>query len=155
MLYRPRDPRGPYTGDMGKVPKQLHKSPLFQLERLRKLTRDAVEAALSQTGITVREYWVLTMLAEGPTTQQAEICEALALDPSEVVRILTGLVKMQLVTRDRDPQDRRRQIVALTVEGKKLQKKAADTVATAEQTALDDSSKKQLKQLRKMSKAVL
>ena len=86
---------------------------------------------------------------------RAEICEALALDPSEVVRILTGLVKKQLVTRDRDPQDRRRQIVALTVEGKKLQKKAADTVATAEQTALDDSSKKQLKQLRKMSKAVL
>ena len=140
---------------MSEIPSLLSQSPLFQLEKLRKTTRDAVEEALSTKDVTLREYWVLTCLASAPTTQQAELTEALGIDPSDIVRILDKLVRKGLVTRQRAPEDRRRQVVALKKTGRKLHKKLATKVTEAEKTALDDSSKKQLKQLRKMSKAVL
>ena len=140
---------------MSEIPSLLSQSPLFQLEKLRKTTRDAVEEALSAKDVTLREYWVLTCLASAPTTQQAELTEALGIDPSDIVRILDKLVRKGLVTRQRAPEDRRRQVVALKKTGRKLHKKLATKVTEAEKTALDDSSKKQLKQLRKMSKAVL
>lgn len=140
---------------MSEIPSLLSQSPLFQLEKLRKTTRDAVEEALSAKDVTLREYWVLTCLASTPTTQQAELTEALGIDPSDIVRILDKLVRKGLVTRQRAPEDRRRQVVALKKTGRKLHKKLANKVTEAEKTALDDSSKKQLKQLRKMSKAVL
>ncbi|WP_297189805.1 MarR family transcriptional regulator [uncultured Corynebacterium sp.] len=140
---------------MSEIPSLLSQSPLFQLEKLRKTTRDAVEEALSAKDVTLREYWVLTCLASAPTTQQAELTEALGIDPSDIVRILDKLVRKGLVTRQRAPEDRRRQVVALKKTGRKLHKKLANKVTEAEKTALDDSSKKQLKQLRKMSKAVL
>ena len=140
---------------MSEIPSLLSQSPLFQLEKLRKTTRDAVEEALSAKDVTLREYWVLTCLASAPTTQQAELTEALGIDPSDIVRILDKLVRKGLVTRQRAPEDRRRQVVTLKKTGRKLHKKLANKVTEAEKTALDDSSKKQLKQLRKMSKAVL
>ncbi|QRP71935.1 MarR family winged helix-turn-helix transcriptional regulator [Corynebacterium glucuronolyticum] len=145
----------PTLGTMSEIPSLLTQSPLFQLEKVRKTTRDAVDAALVPTDVTLREYWVLTCLAPAPTAQQAEISAALGIDPSDVVRILDKLVRKGLVTRDRAAEDRRRQVVALTKAGRKLHKKLASAVTEAEKTALDDSSKKQLKQLRKMSKAVL
>lgn len=102
---------------MSEIPSLLSQSPLFQLEKLRKTTRDAVEEALSAKDVTLREYWVLTCLASAPTTQQAELTEALGIDPSDIVRILDKLVRKGLVTRQRAPEDRRRQVVALKKDG--------------------------------------
>lgn len=76
---------------------------------------------------------VLTCPASASTTQQAELTDTLGIDPSDVVRILDKLVRDAGTA----AEDRSRQVVALT---------------EAEKTALDESSKKQL---RKMSKAVL
>ena len=43
------------------IPTTLLESPSFQLERLRRRTRDGVEAALQTKQTTLREYWVLTL----------------------------------------------------------------------------------------------
>jgi DNA-binding MarR family transcriptional regulator len=52
----------------------------------------------------------------GPLSQQ-ELGEVLSLDPSNVVGLLNELEQRELVTRRRDPTDRRRHIVELSAKG--------------------------------------
>jgi DNA-binding MarR family transcriptional regulator len=52
----------------------------------------------------------------GPLSQQ-ELGEVLSLDPSNVVGLLNELEQRELVTRRRDPADRRRHIVEMSTKG--------------------------------------
>ncbi|MDO5669385.1 MAG: MarR family transcriptional regulator [Corynebacterium sp.] len=137
------------------VPVTLLESPSFQLERLRRRTRDEVESALATRGTTMRGYWVLTCLAERDATSQSVLSETLAIDASDMVRLIDGLEEQGWAKRERDPKDRRRQIVTSTKKGTKAQSELAELVAAAESAALDESTGKQLKHLRKLTKAVL
>lgn len=140
---------------MNSIPTELLESPSFQLERLRRRTRDGVEAALSTKQTTLREYWVLTCLVESSATSQSSLSELLAIDASDMVRLLDSLEKRGWAKRERDPQDRRRQIVASTKKGSKAQKELAQLVDSAEEEALDSSTNKQLKHLRKLAKSII
>lgn len=64
-----------------------------------------------------RHMIALKLLGErGPMTQHA-VSLALRLDPSNVVGLLNELEERALITRRRDPADRRRHIVELTAAG--------------------------------------
>jgi DNA-binding MarR family transcriptional regulator len=59
----------------------------------------------------------LKLLSEqGPASQQG-LTDALSLDPSNVVGLLNELEERELITRRRDPADRRRHIVELSARG--------------------------------------
>ena len=136
----PQSVDSPTTGG---VPATLLESPSFQLERLRRRTRDEVEAALGARGTTMRGYWALTCLVERDASSQASLSATLGLEAQGWAR------------RERDPKDRRRQIVTSTKKGTKAQAELAQLVTDAEAAALDESTGKQLKHLRKLTKAVL
>ena len=89
---------------------------------------DRVRDALAGAGLTMRSAFTLTHLADGPVNQQALI-DLLGVDPSALVAVLNELESLGLVSRQRDPADRRRHIVKLTGEG-------AATLRTVE-TVLD------------------
>ena len=72
-----------------------------------------------------------------------------------MVRLIDGLETKSWVKRERDPKDRRRQIVASTKKGRQAQKELAELVTAAEDRALDESTSKQLKHLRKLAKAII
>ncbi|PRQ11548.1 MarR family transcriptional regulator [Corynebacterium sp. 13CS0277] len=137
------------------VPTALLESPSFQLERLRRRTRDHVEADLAGHKTTLREFWVLTCLVSGDAASQSALCDVLAVDASDMVRLVDALEKRGWAKRERDPKDRRRQIVASTKKGKSAQKELAVLVAAAEDRALDESTSKQLKHLRKLAKSII
>ena len=137
------------------IPTALLESPSFQLERLRRRTRDEVEAALATMNTTQREYWVLTCLIDADASSQSWLSETLAIDASDMVRLIDALEKNGWVQRERDPKDRRRQIVAATKKGTKAQSELAELIAEAEDRALDVSTNKQLKHLRKLASAIL
>lgn len=137
------------------VPLSLLESPSFQLERLRRRTRDEVESALSKQSTSLREYWVLACLVDRAAASQSTLSETLAIDASDMVRLIDSLEARGWAKRERDPKDRRRQIVSSTKKGAKAQAMLAGLVADAENIALDESSKKQLKHLRNLSVAVL
>ncbi|RSZ65123.1 MarR family transcriptional regulator [Corynebacterium hylobatis] len=143
------------TAEQTGLPLPLLESPSFQLERLRRRTRDGVEAALSTHDTTMREYWVLTCLIEGDAASQSALSEALAIDASDMVRLIDALETKGWARRERDPKDRRRQIVTSTKAGAKAQAELAVLVAQAEKAALDDSTGKQRKHLRKLTQVVL
>lgn len=137
------------------IPTDLLESPSFQLERLRRRTRDSVEAALNTKQTTIREYWVLTCLVDGDAASQSYLSETLAIDASDMVRLIDALESRGWAKRERDPKDRRRQIVASTKKGIKAQKELSELVSVAEDAALDESTSKQLKHLRKLAKRII
>ncbi|MBT0770727.1 winged helix-turn-helix transcriptional regulator [Kineosporia sp. J2-2] len=88
---------------------------LPMLDYLARLGRRAVE---SQAGtLRPRHVIALELLRDqGPCGQQ-RLAEALSLDPSNVVGLLNELEQRELITRRRDPADRRRHIVELSGKG--------------------------------------
>lgn len=137
------------------IPTSLLESPSFQLERLRRRTREGVEAALQTKRTTLREYWVLTCLVAEAASSQSALSETLAIDASDMVRLLDSLESRNWVKRERDAKDRRRQIIASTKKGVKAHKELTVLVAKAEDEALDASTNKQLKHLRKLATAII
>lgn len=136
------------------LPSTLTKSPSFQIERVRRHTKDLVEKALNGHGTSMREYWVLSCVLDKPLSQR-ELSELLVIDASDMVRLIDCLEKQEWVKRDRDPKDRRRQIVTATKKGTKMHHTLAKDVAAAEDQALEVSSTKQLKSIKKLSRAIL
>jgi len=87
------------------------------LDHLARVGRRAAEASMSPGGLRPRHLIALKLLSEqGPTSQQG-LAEALSLDPSNVVGLLNELEERGLITRRRDPADRRRHIVELSAAG--------------------------------------
>lgn len=136
------------------LPSALIKSPSFQIERVRRHTKDEVERTLCKHEVSMRGFWVLTCVAENALSQ-SQLSSLLAVDASDMVRLVDSLEDLGWVKRDRDPKDRRRQIVTATKKGSKALNTLAGEVADAEDRALDASSSKQLKSLKKLSKAIL
>ncbi len=137
------------------LPADLLSSPSFQLERLRRRTREFVETALADEGYNLREYWVLTCLAAGDAASQATLGEILGVDRSDMVRLVDSLERRHLAKRVKDPKDRRRQIISITKKGVKAHNALRPLVTKAEDSALDESTSKQLKHLNKLAKAII
>ena len=86
------------------------------LDHLARLGRRAAEAS-TPGGLRPRHLRALGILSEqGPQSQQG-LGEVLSLDPSNVVGLLNDLEERGLITRQRDPSDRRRHIVELSATG--------------------------------------
>ena len=136
------------------IPSDLLASPSFQLERLRRRTRDRVEAVLAKDDTSLRGYWVLTCLTSDDAASQTTLCSILGMDASDMVRLLDALEARGWCKRTRDPKDWRRQIVAATKKGRNAQKRLSVLVSQAEDAALEESTPKQLKQLRKLAQAI-
>ena len=136
------------------LPAVLAKSPSFQIESVHRHTKNEVERALAEENTTIREYWILSCVTAQPCSQ-TQLATLLAIDASDMVRLIDSLEGHGWVTRDRDPKDRRRQIVTPTKKGTKAHAELAARVAAAEERALDASSQKQLKSLKKLSRAIL
>lgn len=136
------------------LPNALTKSPSFQIERVRRHTKEEVERTLFKHDVSMRGFWVLTCV-DNTALSQSQLSSLLAVDASDMVRLVDSLENLGWVKRDRDPKDRRRQIVTATKKGSKALGTLAAEVADAEDRALDASSAKQLKSLKKLSKAIL
>lgn len=85
------------------------------LDYLARMGRRAAEAL--PDALRPRHVIALELIGDrGPLGQQA-VAEALRLDPSNVVGLLNELEDKELVTRRRDPADRRRHIVEISPKG--------------------------------------
>ena len=87
------------------------------LNHLARVGRRAAEVSMSPGGLRPRHLIALGLLSEqGPLSQQG-LGEVLSLDPSNVVGLLNELEQRELITRRRDPADRRRHNVELSPKG--------------------------------------
>jgi DNA-binding MarR family transcriptional regulator len=87
------------------------------IDHLARISRRAADAAMADGSLRPRHVIALRLLSEwGPMTQHA-VGAALSLDPSNVVGLLNELEERGLITRRRDPADRRRHIVEVSATG--------------------------------------
>ena len=91
-------------------------------------------------GVKTKEFVTLLYLREMTKTTQQRLAEALMLDANNTVILLNGLEDKGMVERTRDPEDRRRHLVAITPKGHKALEKAEREVETVEGDVLGNLS---------------
>lgn len=103
----------------------LLRFPSYVLGKMHKTVHAGVDSPL-------REHWVLVYLEDrGDDISQQEISDALAIDRSEVVRLVDGLEKAGLVVRNRDTVDRRKYRLVLTDAGRSERRRVDALIETA------------------------
>jgi DNA-binding MarR family transcriptional regulator len=108
----------------------------FLLKQAFALMDAATERELAQLSVNGREFAVLTLVdAEGAASQQ-RLAARIGVDRTTMVALIDALEEKRLVTRRRDPSDRRAYIVEATPAGRKTLQGALKAVKVAEQQAL-------------------
>jgi MarR family transcriptional regulator, lower aerobic nicotinate degradation pathway regulator len=101
-----------------RLPEELVASTTFLLKRLGFAAKERSMEAYEEAGLHPYHHAVLVAVGEGPHETQGAIAETLGYDKGQLVGLLDELEERGLVERRRDPQDRRRQLVSLTPDGK-------------------------------------
>ncbi|WP_333769998.1 MarR family winged helix-turn-helix transcriptional regulator [Streptomyces sp. IBSBF 2435] len=100
------------------IPPTLTALTTYLLSRTGKDARGRLAAELSARGLRLWHMAVLAALADFGPHSQRDLAERLAIDPSDIVKVLDDLAGAGHVTRTRDPVDRRRLRVCLTPDGR-------------------------------------
>lgn len=101
-------------------------------------------------GMRLRQFVVLSYLAERDGVPQHELADVLCMDANNLVILLNELESLHYAKRERDPADRRRHIVVLTAEGRvafKRGEKARETFEDDVLRALDPEERETLRRL--------
>jgi DNA-binding MarR family transcriptional regulator len=121
---------------MAKTRTKVDQQLLPLVDHLARVGRRAIETSALPTGLRPRHLIALDLLSQqGPASQQG-LAEALSLDPSNVVGLLNELEDRGLITRRRDPADRRRHIVELSTDGEEELGRARDSYRVVEDDLL-------------------
>jgi DNA-binding MarR family transcriptional regulator len=94
------------------------------------------DAALAPLGIGSKEFGVLRVLVGREPMSQQEIAGKLGVDRTTMVALIDSFEEKGIVTRQPDPNDRRRNCVGLTRPGLELYGKADAAYIAAEQEFL-------------------
>lgn len=132
------------------LPEELLSSPGFLLSRVGHGMKMRVLDELEEAGCPGFQYGVLALLREGATQTQSRIADVIGVDRSQLVGELDELEAHGLIERRRDPQDRRRHMVAITPKGKKELVRLRGIVRRIEDeylAPLDPESRRQLHDL--------
>jgi len=115
-----------------KLPQELVDATTFLLKRLGFAAKERALAAYEETGLHPYHHAVLLVLDEGSRETQGSIADALGYDRGQLVGLLDDLEERALVERQRDPNDRRRHLVHLTSDGKRMLKRLRALAARLE-----------------------
>jgi DNA-binding MarR family transcriptional regulator len=129
-----------------RFPKELVSSTVFLLKRLGMTAKEQTIGAFDEAGLHPYHHAILAVLDEGSRETQGAIADALGYDKGQLVGLLDELEDAGLVSRRRDPADRRRQIVQMTPAGRKTLDKLRRVAARVEDEFLSALSEKEREQ---------
>ena len=98
---------------------------------------------------------MLTFVRAADGLSQQELSARLGLDPTIVVGLVDGLEDRDLMSRRRDPADRRRNVLSVTAAGEALQADAVAAAARAEADFLGPARSRPAQELRRWLLAVM
>ncbi|WP_323777542.1 homoprotocatechuate degradation operon regulator HpaR [Leisingera sp.] len=90
------------------------------LLRARERVMGPIRALLSGAGLTEQQWRVLRVVQESGPIDPTQIADKACLLLPSLTRILQKLEEKQLISRERDRQDRRRQVVRITTGGARV-----------------------------------
>nr|WP_225443638.1 MarR family winged helix-turn-helix transcriptional regulator [Lolliginicoccus lacisalsi] len=127
----------------------------FLLARLHRELRDHTEKQLCDAGFSLRTHWILECITHAARPSQQDVSNALAIDRSDMVRVIDDLEERGLLTRTRDKKDRRRHTLALTASGEAAHALCRGVVDHALVTVLAPLSRKERATLQKLARKAL
>lgn len=107
-------------------------------------------AGLAAEGLLLRHYAAIATLEHRAPCAQSDLAKAMGWDPADAVGILRTLDERGLVTRDRDPADRRRHVLRLTPAGLSAVQRCHELAARAQEellAPLDPAEREELRRL--------
>ncbi|KAB7845110.1 winged helix-turn-helix transcriptional regulator [Streptomyces mobaraensis NBRC 13819 = DSM 40847] len=108
----------------------------YLLSRVGKNARGRVAARLADRDLRMWHMAVLAALADFGPHAQRELAERLAIDPSDMTKVVDDLAALGHVERTRDPRDRRRLTVTLSPTGATELARLTDDVRAAQDALL-------------------
>lgn len=120
-----------------RAPARLQALPSWLLSQASGIAASLVDDALSADGIRRQDYRVLVALDEAGAASQADLGRSVWLDRSDLHGVVTALERRGLVARERDPDDRRRNVVTLTDTGRKTLAELNDRIDAAQALLLE------------------
>jgi DNA-binding MarR family transcriptional regulator len=133
---------------MARAPEQVPISAL--LAALGREATARVRRAMRPLGLGAQQFLVLKQIQVLGQTSQAELADALAIDPSNLATIAADLCDRDLAVRTRDEVDRRRYVLRLSPTGERLLRDTEGAITDAEAqllAALDQEQRDQLSSL--------
>lgn len=134
----------------GSVLEELTSSPGFLLALLGQDAMRRLRAALTNHNLKPRQFQLLDLLHDRGPISQRELGATMSVDHSVLVTLLNPLEADGLVSRTRDPGDRRRHVVTLTSSGKRQLDRAAGAQREAEDDVLSGLTTEQRDELRNL-----
>jgi MarR family transcriptional regulator, lower aerobic nicotinate degradation pathway regulator len=106
-----------------------------------------VRRAIRPLGLGAQQFLVISQLHALGEASQAELADALAIDPSNLAAIAADLCDRELVERTRHERDRRRYVLRLSRAGEQLLRRTEGAIAVAEADLLAPLDRRQREQL--------
>ncbi|MCB0564981.1 MAG: MarR family transcriptional regulator [Phaeodactylibacter sp.] len=128
---------------------RLEQLPVFYMEQIVRQYRYMATQALKshQAGLSVDQWVLLKQISENNGSSQVEIGNSTVKDAPTTTRIIDQLVNKHLVSKQLDPQDRRRYMVFVTEKGRQLIERLIPVVQEYRQVPLRGFSSTEQKQL--------
>ncbi|MEO5706434.1 MAG: MarR family transcriptional regulator [Alteraurantiacibacter sp.] len=98
----------------------LYRRPGFMIRRAHQISLALFEEAAQEFGITTTQFSVLHTLRAWPEIDQVSLCTLIGLDRSTATLVLTTLERNALIERRQDPDDKRRNLLVLSPQGRAL-----------------------------------
>jgi len=115
-----------------------------------------VDASLEPLGIRVKHYIILLLLSQVTAAlPQKEIGCRLRIDRNTMVSLIDDLEALALVTRSRDPNDRRSYAISITKKGRELAPQADKIVAETDARFAEALNADELEQLSRLLSKLL
>lgn len=104
----------------------------YRLVKVGELAVATAERALEPLGVKPRHFNVLATLAADTTLSQQDVSQLLGIDPNVLVGVIDDLERRGLAERRRNPRDRRRHVIIVTPDGRRLLAEGAARLDAAE-----------------------
>lgn len=127
----------------------LDNAPAFLITRVARLLRFDLWKVLGERGtdLTPEQYFMLYRLNEGDGRSQIELADRVLVDRPNVTRLVDALEKKNLVRRGADASDRRKSLVYLTPDGRRLIRKLLKLIVTARKRIFSGVTAREVEQL--------
>ncbi len=112
--------------------RETEPSMLYTVGRLDRVVRNAIDAVVSERGISVTQYTVLSVLSHRTALSNAQLARRSYVSPQSMMEVLKVLEELGLVKRKDDPNHGRIRQTRLTPKGRKLLERCDGQVAEIE-----------------------
>ena len=121
---------------------------LYLIKQVELAVRDALDEVVATADLTTLQYTALTVLERHPGTTSAELARSSFVRAQTMAEMVTYLLDRKLVTRQRDPDNRRQYLLYLSSQGQQVLAEVYDQVADIEARMLEGFDAGQIEILR-------